>query len=214
MQLQRIIKRRFMAEGSNPGEDRAWEILALLKPEEVCKAAAVTYDGSAAIYSVSSFGLNFAVSVKDRTITSASPGSEALFKRLSYFFRLSVLWYLVNAKDIACTGRPVKLEHLKGGDFFTRGSHVLPLDAMADKYRKNKEEFIERGVAFHGELVKNGDVALRFSPFPRIPATLTLWLEDDEFPAKADLLLDSTCELQMPLDIIWSIAMMTVLIMM
>lgn len=130
-----------MAEGSNPGEDKAWEILALLKPKDVCKAAAVTYDASAATYTISSFGMDFAVSVKDRTITSVAPGSEVLFKRLSYFFRLSVLWYLVNAKDIALTGRPVKLEYLKGGDFFTRGSHVLPLDAIASKYGDNKEGF-------------------------------------------------------------------------
>jgi len=202
-----------MAEGSNPGEDKAWEILALLKPEDVCKAAAVTYAATAATYTLSSFGKDFAVSVKDRTITGASPGSEVLLTRLSYFFRLSVLWYLVNAKDIACTGRPVKLEHLKGGDFFTRGSHVLPLDAIANKYGKNKEAFIEKGAMFDGQTVKNGDAALRFSPLPRIPATLTLWLEDDEFPARADVLFDSTCELQIPLDIIWSVAMMTVLVM-
>jgi hypothetical protein len=202
-----------MAEGNNPGEDKAWEILASLSPEDVCKAASVTYDASVETYAISSFGMDLAVSVKNRTITSASPGGEVLLTRLSYFFRLSVLWYLVNAKDIACTGRPVKLEHLKGGDFFARGSHVLPLDAIANKYGKDKEGFIQRGVMFDGKIVKTGDVALRFSPLPRIPVTLALWLEDDEFPARADLLFDSTCELQIPLDIIWSVAMMSVLIM-
>jgi hypothetical protein len=49
---------------------------------------------------------------------------------------------------------------------------------------------------------------------PRIPVTLILWLKDEEFHPRADLLLDSTCELQLPLDIIWSIAMMSVLVMM
>lgn len=202
-----------MAEGSNPGEEKAWEILAAMKPEEVCRAAAVSYDTVSDSYRIWSFGMEFFLSVKEKTISSADPESGALLQRLGYFFRLSVLWYLVNAKDIACTGRPVKLELLKGGDFFTRGSHVLPLDAIATKYRKNKEAFILRGAAFKGEIVKSGDVGLRFFPLPRIPATLTLWLEDDEFPARADLLFDSTCELQIPLDIIWSVAMMTVLIM-
>jgi hypothetical protein len=40
-----------------------------------------------------------------------------------------------------------------------------------------------------------------------------LWLEDDEFPARLDLLFDSTCAMHLPTDIIWSIAMMSVLIM-
>lgn len=203
-----------MAEGDNPGEEKAWEILAAMNPAEVCRAADVSYDVASESYRIRSFGIGFSLSVKEKMISSVDPGSGPLLQRLGYFFRLSVLWYLANAKDIACTGRPVKLEHLKGGDFFARGSHVLPLDAIANKYGKDKEGFIQRGVMFDGKIVKTGDAALRFSPLPRIPATLTLWLEDDEFPARADLLFDSTCELQIPLDIIWSVAMMSVLIMM
>lgn len=202
-----------MAEGNNPGEIKAWEILAAMNPEEVCRAADVSYDAASESYQIRSFGMVFFLSLKDKAISSAAPESGILLQRLGYFFRLSVLWYLVNAKGIACTGRPVKLEHLKGGDFFTRGSHVLPLDAIAKKYGKDKEGFTEKGMLFGGQFVKSGDAALRFSPLPRIPATLTLWLEDDEFPARADLLFDSTCEMQIPLDIIWSVAMMTVLVM-
>ena len=202
-----------MAESNNPGEDKAWEILAALEHGEVCRAACVSYDAATCRYTVRSFGMDFAVSPKDRAITSAAPGSEVLLKRLSYFFRLSVLWYLVHAKDITCTGRPVQLEQVRGGDIFTRGSHVLPLDGIAKKYAANREGFVEKGRSLGGEPVKNGDASLRFSPLPRIPATLTLWLEDEEFPARVDLTFDSTCELQLPTDIIWSIAMMSVLVM-
>lgn len=201
-----------MAEGNNPGEDKAWEVLAIRNPEEVCRAASVAYDAAAGIYQVTSFNMEVAVDVKNRAITSSAPGSEVLLKRLSYFFKLSVLWYLVSAKDIDCTGRPVKLDHIKGGDAFTRGSHVLPLESIANKYGKNKEGFVEKGKQLGGVLVKNGDISIRFSPLPRVPVTLTLWLEDEEFPARVDLLFDSTCELQIPTDIIWSIAMMTALI--
>jgi hypothetical protein len=198
---------------NNPGEKKAWEILASLQPDSVCRAAVATYDAAASSYTLKSFGMDFVVSVKDRTITSAAPGSEALLKRLSYFFTLSVLWYLVNAKDITCAGRPVKLEHIKGGDIFTRGSHVLPLDGVANKYGRNKEGFIEKGKSLAGEPVKNGDASLRLLPLPRIPVNLILWLEDEEFPARVDITFDSTCELQIPTDIIWSVAMMSLLVM-
>lgn len=201
-----------MAEGNNPGEDKAWEILSIRNPEEVCRAASIAYDAAAGIYRVTSFNMEVAVEVKNRVITSSAPGSEVLLKRLGYFFKLSILWYLVSAKDIDCTNRPVKLDHVKGGDAFTRGSHVLPLEGIANKYGKNKEGFVEKGKQLGGVLVKNGDVSIRFSPLPRVPVTLTLWLEDEEFPARVDLLFDSTCELQIPTDIIWSIAMMTALI--
>ncbi len=183
-----------------------------MNPEEVCRAAAVSCDSASGIYTVTSFGMQFSVSVKDKTISSTAPGSEVLLKKLGYFFRLSVLWYLVNAKDVACTGTLVKLQSIKGGEIFTKGSHVLPLDPVAAKYGRNKEAFIAKGKQLSGEFEKIGDAALRLHPLPRIPVIVTLWLEDEEFPARADLLLDSTCTLQVPMDIVWSIAMMTLLL--
>jgi len=202
-----------MAGTNNPGEDKAREILATLKPGDVCKTAAVAYDTATGLYRIRSFGMDFDLTVRDRTITSIAPGSNVLLLRLGYFFRLSVLWYLVSAKEIACTGRPVKLENVQGGDIFTKGSHILPLDAVAQKYGKNKESFIDQGEKLGGEIMKYGDASLQLFPLPRVPVILTLWLEDEEFPARADLLFDSTCELQLPTDIIWSIAMMSALMM-
>jgi len=56
--------------------------------------------------------------------------------------------------------------------------------------------------------------SLRLFPLPRVPVTLVLWLRDEEFPPRMDLLFDSTCDLQISLsDIIWSIAMMFCLVM-
>jgi hypothetical protein len=202
-----------MAGINCPGEDKAWVILSTLKSADVCKAALVTYDAGSTSYQLTSFGMNVIVSVRKRMITSTASESEALLGKLGAFFRLSVLWYLVSAKDIACTNRPVKLEHIRGGDIFTRGSHVLPLDNVANKYGKNREGFLEKGKSLGGELMAYGDASLRLTPLPRIPVTLTLWLEDDEFPARLDLLFDSTCEMQLSTDVIWSIAMMSVLIM-
>jgi hypothetical protein len=202
-----------MAEVGNPGEDKAWEILSTLKPEEVCRAASASYDAGSESYTVTAFGMEFSVSARNRSITSAAAGSNVLLQKLGYFFKLSVLWYLVRAKDIACTGRLEKLQNIKGGDIFTKGSHVLPLEPLAGKYGRDKKGFIDKGKSLGGELVNLGDAALRLFPLPRIPIVLSLWLEDDEFPARADLLFDSTCDLQIPTDIIWSVAMMSVLVM-
>lgn len=202
-----------MAEGSNPGEDKAWEFLAAMNPDVVSRSAAVSYDAASKTYRIRSFDKEITLSVKERTISSLDPESGILLQRLGYFFRISVLWYLVNSKDIACTGRLVKLQNIKGGDIFTKGSHVLPLEPVASKYGKDKAGFIEKGKRFGGVQANLGDAALRFYPLPRIPVILQLWLEDEEFPARADFFFDSTCDMQLPTDIIWSIAMMSVLIM-
>ncbi len=202
-----------MATVSAAGENRAWEILGTLKPEDVCRAASVTFDGASGAYVVPSFGMDFTVSPKDRAISSEAAGSAVLLTRLGDFFRLSMLWYLVSAKDIPCTGRPVKLQQVRGGEIFTKGSHILPLEKVAQKYGNNKDGFLQKGLNLGGESITLADAALRLFPFPRVPVVMTLWTDDEEFPARADLLFDSTCDLQLPTDIIWSIAMMSVLIM-
>ncbi len=202
-----------MAETNNPGENKAWEILATLNPDDVCRAGIVSYDRETERYTVKSFGMEFIVALQDRTISSVAPESDVLLKRLGYFFRLSILWYLVSAKDVACTGRLVKLQNVKGGEIFTKGSHALPLDKVAQKFGKDKEGFLKKGVDLGGEPDNYGDASVKIHPFPRVPAVIMLWLEDEEFPARADLMFDSTCGAQLATDIIWSIAMLCVLMM-
>lgn len=91
---------------------------------------------------------------------------------------------------------------------------MLPLENLAKKYGETKEAFMQRGKELCAEAQNYGDASIRLSPMPRIPIILILWLQDDEFPPRADLLLDSTCGYQLPLDIIWSLAMLSVLVMM
>jgi hypothetical protein len=202
-----------MAEVIGSGEDKAWSLLAAMNPGEISRAAAVTYDAASQSYGIRSFNMEFSLSVREKSITSTDPGRSILLQRLGYFFRLSVLRYLVNSKDIACTERLVKLQNIKGGDIFTKGSHLLPLEPLALKYGSDKAGFLEKGKSFGGIQANLGDAAFRFYPMPRVPVILALWLEDEEFPARADLFFDSTCDMLLPTDIIWSIAMMSVLIM-
>jgi Domain of unknown function (DUF3786) len=112
----------------------------------------------------------------------------------------------VDAKDIICTGRHIKLETMQGGNIFTKGSHVLPLDTAAQKYGKG---FVERGRSLGGERMQYGDAAFQLFPLPKVPVILILRLEDEEFTARVDLLFDSSCRLLLPTDILWSIAMMS-----
>jgi hypothetical protein len=192
------------------GELKAWENLKTLAPADVCSRSGAHFSLSTQIYSVHSFNMDFNLSLPEQSIT----GDDIFMKRLGYFFRLSALCYLNTAKDIPPTGRLIKPSDIKGGQLFFRGSHVLPLDGLAAKYGVRAEDFLHKGVELGAETAPYGDAALRFLPFPKIPVYLILWKEDEEFPARTDLLFDSVCEIQAPLDILWSIAMMTILAMM
>ena len=195
------------------GEEKAWEILRGLDYSAVSRNASVVFDVKNNNYIVRSFCTDFFVSPEERVIKSLAPDGETLIKRYGYFFIHSCLWYLIHAKDIPLTGRLIKPVNIKGGEMFFRGSHVLPLDSLAKRYGDDREAFLKRGKELCGEVLNYGDASIKLLPLPRIPATIILWLKDEEFPPRADLLLDSSCELQLPLDILWSIAMLSVLVM-
>ena len=164
-------------------------------------------------YTLRSFCIDFTINPHERSIKSTTYEGEILISRYGYFFVHSCLWYLIHAKDIPLSERLIKPENIKGGELFFRGSHVLPLEKIASKYGDNKEAFIQRGKEMCAQISTYGDASLQLLPMPRIPVLLILWLNDEEFPARADLLFDSSCEFHLPLDILWSIAMFSILMM-
>ncbi len=194
------------------GEDKAWEILAGLSPEEVCRRTRAEYDAGAGAYRLQVFGAWFSLHPQKKEILSLSPEGDLFLTRLRYFFVLSILWYLVKAVDTPATGRLVKPAGMPGGDIFFRGTHVLPLDALARRFAHGRQEFTERGLRYGGSIAAYGDASVTLHPFPQIPVTVILWLADEEWDARADLLFDSSALSHLPIDVLWSIAMMTVLV--
>lgn len=195
------------------GQEKAWGILSNLNPHDVCRKACVSYNGENGGYMLRAFGMDFSICPQKRAIKNISHEGEDLIKKYGYFFNLAVLFYLINARDIPLSCNNVTTENIKGGDIFFRGTHALPLNKVAERYGNNRAGFIERGQCLNGKILNYGDASIELLPMPRIPVTLILWLSDEEFPARADLLFDSTCEQHLPLDIIWSIAMMSLLVM-
>lgn len=196
------------------GEKNGWECLAGLDADTVCRKADVSFDSGLQRYVIGSFGLNFIISIHDKSISCDKDRNDLITQRLWEYAGLTYLWYLINAEDIPLSGNLIRPDNLKGGHLFTKGTHVLPLNGLAEKYNDDIKGFFQRGEALNAEKVRYGDAAIKLFPVPRVPVTIILWRGDDEFPPRADLLFDSTCELQVPVDILWSIAMMSVLIMM
>jgi hypothetical protein len=196
------------------GEEKAWETLADMRTQDVRSGAGTAFDDATRTYTIQSFGIDFHVSLADRSITSGHPGSGVFLERYKDFFRLAVLWYMTSAKDLPASGRLIRPLDVKGGQRFFSGTHVLPLDRVEARFGRDKLGFIERGLRFGAEIARAGDAALRLYPLPRVPVTIILWLQDDEYPARATLFFDSTVDFQISLsDIVWSVAMMTTLVM-
>lgn len=193
-----------------PGEEQAWTRLARLDPEEVQRNAHVIHDKKLLTYTLVCFDQQINISLSDQTISGRSEISHTLIKEFGDFSRLSILNYLVNAREIPPAQNLVRPSDLPGGDIFARGTHVLPLDEIAAQFNNDKTGFLKKGRYLGGKQLGYGDMSVELFPFPRISVVLITWSGDDEFPAKSSLLFDSSCIFHMPIDILWSTAMLTV----
>jgi hypothetical protein len=203
-----------MPENVLSGDQLAWSLVAEKEPGIICQQADVHYDFIANRFIMHSFGQELLVDVTNYTITSLTPLGERILHGFGHFFDLAALWYLGKASNMPPSGRLISPSSLSGGEIFQRGTHVLPLDQLAAMYGADFEGFYKRGMELGGQQMEHGDASLRLYPFPRVPVTFILWAPDEEFPARADMFFDATCEQHLPMDVIWSTAMTSALIMM
>jgi len=200
-----------MKKGVEAAKEQAWEALAGLDPADVCARAAVTYDVGRCVYICPSMGQDVVVDPATRTVVCDTPAGDILLGRLGYFSQVSILSYLINAKNTPFSGKLVAPISLPSGQLYFRGSHVLPTDQLIARYGDAPEPFLARGRELGGQPLSYGDAAIRLLPLPRLPVVVVLWRGDDEFPARVSVLLDDTSEDQAPPDIVWSTAMLSVL---
>jgi len=104
----------------------------------------------------------------------------------------------------------MKPSALPGGDIFVRGTHVLPLDKIGERFGNDRQGFLAKGGELSGIRLEYGDVSLKLAPFPNLPIVLIVWSANEEFPANASLLLDSSCTAHMATDVIWATTTMTI----
>jgi len=197
------------------GEEKAWAQVCGLSRDDVCRRTAAGFDEKAEAYLLHCFGVDFHVNPCEMLIACPSDKGALFLGKLKDFFRIAVLWYMSNARDIPPSGRLIRPIDVKGGHRFSAGTHLLPVSAIAEKYARDKEGFTVRGQKYGAEVLAGyGDASIRLHPLPRVPVTMILWTEDEEFPPRVDLFFDSTCEFQLALsDVVWAVAMMSCIIM-
>ena len=196
---------------SQPGLKAAWEKIRGSSGGELSRLSGIPFKDGAFVFP--SLGMDFLIYPDKEAIKASSGQGEALGRKFAYFFDHLCLWWLVYAKGIPPTGRLVRPEDLNGGAAFFRGSHTLPLDGLARSYGKDREGFFDKGLALGAERCGFADACIKLEPAPGLPVYLLLWLEDEEFTARAGMLLDSSAGVVLPMDIIWSAAMLCLLAM-
>jgi len=114
--------------------------------------------------------------------------------------QLCILAYLIKAQDIPLADKLTGVGQLDSGEFFFRGIHEMPTEKIAAAFGICPQQLCEAGEALGGRRVQYGDGAIELQLLPRIPITIIVWAEDEEFPARASILFDQTAADHIALD--------------
>ena len=124
-----------------PGEKKAWDILSGLKSRDVTTNANVLFNSNDSTYELNCLGQDIIISLMERNIFSKSTLGKLLVNELAEYSSLSILRYLIHSLDLPFSGQFVRPSDLPGGDIFVRGTHVLPLDKLAEYFGNNIDAF-------------------------------------------------------------------------
>jgi len=187
--------------------EQFWERVAGLPREETAQRAKCRYLAESDSFAVPLLSTDYLVDPARRTIHAAQASED---HPAGYLQQLCLLAYLVDAKALPPTGQLVSVEKLDPGGFFFRGSHRLPMEKLASVFGPDPQLLHKVGRVLNAVPRAFGDAAVELLVLPRIPLTLIVWVADEEFPARASILFDRDATMQLPLDVLFAAAALTI----
>ena len=175
-----------------------WQELNKLDRRQVAQRAGCRYLSDRERYIVPILNTDHVVDLENREIWPLE--GSCPFPSSEFLLALSILTYLINAQDLPPRNRLVKPEALPTGQFFFRGLHSPPTEQLEKAFGQDPAQLRQVAARFGAKNREFGDTSVEVPLFPRIALTIAVWRGDDEFPARASILLDETAGEQLPLD--------------
>lgn len=175
-----------------------WEQLKKLSGQQTAQRAKCRYLSNPARYVVTMLNTEYVVDLSKMKIypIGSAPDEGAT----DFLEQLCLLAYLINAKDLPPADILVNANTLPAGQFFFRGIHSLPTGKLEKAFGDCPSRLYEVSAQFGAKRCEFGDVSIRLHILPRVPLTVVLWGQCEEFPARASILFDKSAADQLPLD--------------
>ncbi len=179
-----------------------WVDLRNQQQEEVLRHEGVKLSSDARAYEVSFLNSVYLVDPEKETIAELSPKPD---RELTEEFQILLIQYLISDHGGPLAGKEVSEKDLPGGVTFFQGPHALHVKPIAKRFGTDPEGFEAVARKLGATPVEYGDKGMKFFPFPMLPVTYVLWVEDDEFPASVSVLFDGSIEHRFTLDMVFTL---------
>lgn len=171
--------------------------LAALEPDGVIMRTGATYDAGQKTYRLRYFGSLYEI---DRQGRVSRPGHTA---EIPYNDRTLILQYLCFASGLPPRNRWLSFLELPEGAHHHGPFQVDALNPLAAAFASQPDEFLRAAKTLNGEPLSMGDAAARLMAFPRLPLAAVLWVQDEEFPARANILFDTVSPTHLSTASLW-----------
>ncbi|RLC02536.1 MAG: hypothetical protein DRH34_07220 [Deltaproteobacteria bacterium] len=173
-------------------------------PEDVILRTGSEFDKTCDQYFVNVWGHRYCVDLKNNEVRPELEGSG--LKTYHGFLYLFILYYLMKSKNIPPSGEWVSQKDIPGGAGFFRGPHTIPVELITGRFKDELGLFKKECKKAGGVSIEMADAAYTFEITPTLPVAVLYWQGDEDFPSEAKLLFDRTIEQQLPLDILYALA--------
>ncbi|MBW2569256.1 MAG: DUF3786 domain-containing protein [Deltaproteobacteria bacterium] len=103
-----------------------------------------------------------------------------------------MLHYLLKAKAIPFSGEVITFREVPSGAFYYQAFFKRAIAPLAKGFGSHPS-LLDQVAAIVGEIVPSpADRALKIVVLPQIPVILSIWKEDEEFPAEGNVYFDAT----------------------
>jgi len=174
--------------------------LATLEPAAVAMASGAFYDSGRNIFRLDYCGSSYEIERSTGLVAGVGIKDD-----IPYNDRTIILQYLVESSGLPPRGRWLSFLELPEGIHHYAPFQVDALFPLAEKFGRDPDGFLRAAAGLNGEQIKMGDVAAVIPALPKIPLAVVLWLADEEFPAKCNILFDDVSPTHLSTATLWAL---------
>jgi hypothetical protein len=168
--------------------------------EEIIRPGNCDYDEQEQCFRVQAWNGRYAVYPGHRKIVPLDGTSEP-----HEYFCVFLVNYLLARKAPKSTGNWISEKDLVGGVTFFRGPHKIPTELISDVFGNDLDLLQQKCLQLGGTPLDMADCSFSFDIIGSVRIALLYWQGDEDFPAEAKLLIDSSISDSLRLDVVFGL---------
>lgn len=142
------------------------------------------------------YGESYTISFPELIVRDEATGKECGLNRTAMF-----LFYLQNADGAPLEGKWIAFRDLPGGMFYHKAYQGYSGDRLAKAIDNHIGVFERAAKVLSGMKLELGDAAFAFEALPRVRVAAVYYAGDEDFPASANVLFDSSIVHYLPTEV-------------